>query len=155
MSNGLDPDQDRRSVGHDLGPNCLKRLSTEVKSPLAKKELIKATGQIMVYSIGNDGTDHIVWKLYHMACLLFKENKYHNYYANMINRVSRTIFKSWHSPWQHFISYWNKYFLRSLTLCMLVIFSCFLFVICSLFKTFFECQIVWIQIWTNILSVLI
>ena len=27
VSNGLDPDQDRRSVGPDLGPNCLQRLS--------------------------------------------------------------------------------------------------------------------------------
>ena len=26
MSNGLDPDQDRRSVGPDLTPNCLQRL---------------------------------------------------------------------------------------------------------------------------------
>ena len=25
--NGLDPDQDRHSVGPDLGPNCLQRLS--------------------------------------------------------------------------------------------------------------------------------
>ena len=28
-SNGLDPDQDRRSVGPDLGPNCLQRLSAD------------------------------------------------------------------------------------------------------------------------------
>ena len=27
MSNKLDPDQDRHSVGPDLGPNCLQRLS--------------------------------------------------------------------------------------------------------------------------------
>ena len=26
VSNGLDPDQDRRSVGPDLGPNCLQML---------------------------------------------------------------------------------------------------------------------------------
>ena len=32
MSNGLDPDQNRRSVGPDLGPNCLQRLSAENKS---------------------------------------------------------------------------------------------------------------------------
>ena len=25
VSNGLDPDQDRRKVGPDLGPNCLER----------------------------------------------------------------------------------------------------------------------------------
>ena len=39
MSNGLDPDQDRHSVGPDLGPNCLQRLSAENKLPLARKEL--------------------------------------------------------------------------------------------------------------------
>ena len=32
MTNGLDPDQDRRSVGPDLGPNCLKRLLTDDKT---------------------------------------------------------------------------------------------------------------------------
>ena len=34
MSNGLDPDQDQRSVGPDLGPNDLKRLSADDKSQL-------------------------------------------------------------------------------------------------------------------------
>ena len=29
MSNILDPDQDRRSVGPDLGPNGLQRLSAD------------------------------------------------------------------------------------------------------------------------------
>ena len=32
VSNSLDPDQDRRSVGPDLGPNCLQRLSADDKS---------------------------------------------------------------------------------------------------------------------------
>ena len=32
VSNGLDPDQDRRSVGPDLGPNCFQRLSADDKS---------------------------------------------------------------------------------------------------------------------------
>ena len=27
VSNGLDPDQDRHSVGPDLDPNCLERIS--------------------------------------------------------------------------------------------------------------------------------
>ena len=35
----LDPDQDRCSVGPDLGPNCLQRLSADDKSPLTRKEL--------------------------------------------------------------------------------------------------------------------
>ena len=42
VSNGLDPDQDRRSVGPDLGPNCLQKLSADDKSPLARKELIRS-----------------------------------------------------------------------------------------------------------------
>ena len=29
MSNGLDADQDQQSVGPDLGPNCLQRLSAD------------------------------------------------------------------------------------------------------------------------------
>ena len=29
MSNGLDQDQNRRSVRPDLGPNCLQRLSAD------------------------------------------------------------------------------------------------------------------------------
>ena len=32
VSNGLDPDQDRHSVGPDLGPNCLQRLKSDDKS---------------------------------------------------------------------------------------------------------------------------
>ena len=30
MSNGLDPDQNRHSVGPDLGPYCLQMLSADV-----------------------------------------------------------------------------------------------------------------------------
>ena len=32
VSNGLDPDQDRRSVGPDLGPNCLQRVPADDNS---------------------------------------------------------------------------------------------------------------------------
>ena len=32
VSNNLDPDQDRHSVGPDLGPNCLQRLSEDDES---------------------------------------------------------------------------------------------------------------------------
>ena len=36
----LDPDQDGHSVGPDLDPNCLQRLSADDKKlPLARKEL--------------------------------------------------------------------------------------------------------------------
>ena len=31
VANGFDPDQDRRSVGPDLDPNCLQRLSADEK----------------------------------------------------------------------------------------------------------------------------
>ena len=37
VSNGLDPDQDRHSVGPDLGPNCLQRKSADDKSGPAGK----------------------------------------------------------------------------------------------------------------------
>ena len=41
VSNGLVPDQDRLSVGPDLGPNYLPSfISRHLKSPLARKELI-------------------------------------------------------------------------------------------------------------------
>ena len=41
MSNCLDQDQDRHSVGPDLGPNCLQRLSADDKSlRLQEKSLI-------------------------------------------------------------------------------------------------------------------
>ena len=41
VSNGLDPDQDRPSVGPDLSPNCLQKLLADKKLPLAnlRKEL--------------------------------------------------------------------------------------------------------------------
>ena len=39
LANGLSPDQDRCSVGPDLGPNCLQRLSADDKSQLGMKEL--------------------------------------------------------------------------------------------------------------------
>ena len=37
VSNGLDTDQDQRSVGPDLGTNCLERLSTDDKNCQARK----------------------------------------------------------------------------------------------------------------------
>ena len=39
MSNSLDPDQDRRSVGPDLGPNLLQRLSAEFTVVRVTKDL--------------------------------------------------------------------------------------------------------------------
>ena len=42
--NGLDPDQERHSVGPDLGPNCLQRLSADDKSH-SKQEKRLSTGQ--------------------------------------------------------------------------------------------------------------
>ena len=49
MSNSLDPDQDRRSVDPDLGPNCLQRLSADNKSSLAGKELLLILDQKKIY----------------------------------------------------------------------------------------------------------
>ena len=42
MSNGLDLDHDRHSVGPDLGPNCLQRLSADDKVA-ASKDGVKVT----------------------------------------------------------------------------------------------------------------
>ena len=41
MSNSLDPDQDRRFVGPDLGINCLQRLSAVTTKVTASKERVK------------------------------------------------------------------------------------------------------------------
>ena len=40
VSNGFDQAQNRRSVGPELGPNSLQRLSAVAKSPLAGKYLM-------------------------------------------------------------------------------------------------------------------
>ena len=41
MSNGLDPDQDQHSVGPDLGPNCLQKLSADDTKVTTTRERIK------------------------------------------------------------------------------------------------------------------
>ena len=41
MSNSLDPDQARHSVGPDLGPNCLQRLLADDKIPCKEFRLIR------------------------------------------------------------------------------------------------------------------
>ena len=41
MSNGLDPDQNRRSVGPDLDSNCLSRVTADVKSHGYSRERVK------------------------------------------------------------------------------------------------------------------
>ena len=38
VSNGLDQDQDRRSVRSDLGPNCLQRLSVATSKERVKTQ---------------------------------------------------------------------------------------------------------------------
>ena len=49
VSNGLDPDQDRRCVGPDLGSNCLQRISVdEKKSPPAGKEFNEPVHESLV-----------------------------------------------------------------------------------------------------------
>ena len=39
MSNGLDPGQERHSVGPDLGPNSLQRLSADEKDGPSKENV--------------------------------------------------------------------------------------------------------------------
>ena len=39
VANGLDPDQDRHSVGPDLGPKHLQRLSAHDTSPFSKERV--------------------------------------------------------------------------------------------------------------------
>ena len=39
--NGLDPDQNQCSVGPDLGPNCLQRLSADDKTLTSIEERVK------------------------------------------------------------------------------------------------------------------
>ena len=41
VSNGLDPDQDRRFVGPDLDPYCLQRLSADDKVAASKERAMK------------------------------------------------------------------------------------------------------------------
>ena len=53
MSNSLDPDQDRRSVGPDLGPNCLQRLSAQMANVAANKERCYLAS-LMTYSVIGD-----------------------------------------------------------------------------------------------------
>ena len=43
--NCLDPDQDRYSVGPDLGPNCLQRLSSKTTKEAAGKERVNFAGR--------------------------------------------------------------------------------------------------------------
>ena len=43
VPNNLDPDQDRRSVGPDLGPNCLQRLSADNKVAARKQTIVPET----------------------------------------------------------------------------------------------------------------
>ena len=40
MSKCLDPDQDRHSVGPDLGPNCLQRLSISRRQVANRKKTV-------------------------------------------------------------------------------------------------------------------
>ena len=58
MTNCSDPDQDLCSVGPDLGPNCLQRLSTE--SPLARKELIQILESENKEAESSELNDHVI-----------------------------------------------------------------------------------------------
>ena len=49
MSNSLDPDQARRLVGPDLGPNCLPRLSADDTGRQRVKRLCRLTCTCTMY----------------------------------------------------------------------------------------------------------
>ena len=51
MSNSLDPDQARRYVGTDLGPNCFQWLSADdtVATSRERVKLLEETGRKLVY----------------------------------------------------------------------------------------------------------
>ena len=46
VSNGLDPDQDRRSVGPVLGPDCLQRLLDVASSKTRINEALRIDSEI-------------------------------------------------------------------------------------------------------------
>ena len=73
MSKGLDPDQDRRFVGPDLGSKCLQRLSADNKSHLARKEF-KLSGVLCITCQGNVKVCNIPWALsvHDLGSLLIK-----------------------------------------------------------------------------------
>ena len=55
MSNGLDPDQDRRSVGPDLGPlYCLQSYQQTTKVTTSKEKV-----SVMAYYAMNDQDEYI------------------------------------------------------------------------------------------------
>ena len=55
MSNSLDPDQARRFVGPDLGPNCLPRLSADDIG----RQLITASAYLFLDTYGPSVTPYV------------------------------------------------------------------------------------------------
>ena len=51
----MDPDQDRHSVGPDLGPNCLQMLSADDKQSLIKSYEPEGERQQSIQVRGRDG----------------------------------------------------------------------------------------------------
>ena len=68
MSNNLDPDQARRFVGPDLGPNCLQKLSTDDTS----RQRVKRINECSIRHICGD-----VDKKFHYT--LLRENQRNTY----------------------------------------------------------------------------
>ena len=48
MSNGLDPDQDRRFVGPDMGSDCFQRLSADDKIATSKERVPYSMNRQMI-----------------------------------------------------------------------------------------------------------
>ena len=73
VSNSLDPDQDRRSVGPDLGPNCLQKLSADDTS----RQRVKGTNStvLVVHShtvMMNVLSARLIIYLIRSLCMLLK-----------------------------------------------------------------------------------
>ena len=58
MSNSLDPDQARRFVGPDLGPNCLQRLSADDtgRQTVKTKQFLTVRGRKLAVDVSFDPT---------------------------------------------------------------------------------------------------
>ena len=67
MSNSLDPDQARRFVGPDLGPNCLPRLSADdtgrqVAQPKEAQEDVEFNDKMKLDIDITDPQNHSEWR---------------------------------------------------------------------------------------------
>ena len=135
MSNSLDPDQARHFVGLGMGPNCLRRLSADD----TRRQRLNMPDFALNWLANNVGQDQSVYADQGLR------------WQPLLKEQSHYIVAL--SP--------NRWVWMVLTLSMLGNFSCLCCRLLTFFKVNFlsgtlsECQTVWIQIRTNIMSVLI